>query len=259
MMTLKDLFLRIKDTTGMEVLTVSDMYTIYLNCAADLTSRGYREFAEVEILPRPETEVEGVLYFDALKNKKFTFDSPSTLRKILYLKLDDGTGMHKGIRIPATHPAIDTVLDDGNYYFNFASGDKVPYVYYSKNNKLVFEALTTNAPVKLVLGYYKKIPKNIIPETYTYTDDEGNEVTSSDVYDPAVLETITLPIREDLEDVFVFFGIYYVYNKRLKEDAMIQRHLNNYKYQVEDVLHELNYEDNFNEEESVIVLDDSGY
>lgn len=247
-MTLKDLYLRVKDSTGMEVLTVSDMYTMYLNCAADLTSRGYREFVEDEI-----TE------FENIEDRKFIFDSPASLRKILYLKLDDGKGMHKGVRIPATHEGIDKIGSDGKYFFDFDSGDKVPYIYYSKNNKLIFESSSTGKPSKLVLGYYKKIPKNIIPESYKFVNSEGVEVNSTNVYDPAVLEHVHLPIREDLQDVFVFFGIYFVYNKRLKEDTTIQRHLNNYKYQVEDVLHELGYEDNFNEEEAVIVLDDSGY
>lgn len=256
MMTLKDLYLRIKDTTGLEVLTVSDMYTIYKNCAADLTSRGYREFEELEVLAEKVKDTD--ITFTNIHNKKFIFDSPVNLRKVLYLKLDDGTGLYKGNRIPITNPFIDTVYTDGEYFFDFNSTTN-NFIYYSKNNKLVFESKSNNPPVKLVLGYYKKIPKDIIPANYTYINDEGQEVTSTDVYDPRVLETITLPIREDLEDCFVFYGIYYVYNKRLKEDAMIQRHLNNYKYQVEDILHELNYEDNFNEEESVIIVEDIEY
>lgn len=152
----------------------------------------------------------------------------------------------------------------GEYFFDFNTDSSMNYVYYVKGDDLYFEIGTNaNPPKKLVMGYNKKIPTDIIPEVWTYSglDEEGNPaiISSTDVYDPGILEHIELPIRKDLQEVFVFFGVYFVYNKRLKEESMIQRHLNNYKYQVEDVLHELNYEDSFNEEESVIVLDNLNY
>jgi len=249
-MTLKDLYLRVKDSTGLEVLTVSDMYTMYKNCAADLTSRGYREFVEIEI-PKEELLVEG--------SSKFSFETPTDLGKILYLKVDTNNCLSKGLRVPVTHKGLDTINKDGVYTFDFRTEQSTSIIYYTKNGKIVCETKDIGVPSRIVLGYYKKIEKNIIPKSFKYMDENGQEQTSTNVYDPRILETIVLPIREELQDCFAFYGIYFCYNKRLKEDAMIQRHLNNYKYLVEDLLHELNYEDNFNEEESIIIVDDSNY
>lgn len=253
-MTLKDLYIRIKDSTGLEVLTVSDMYTIYKNCTADLTSRGYREFAELHVMPTIAVPVEETTYFTNYSNKKFVLTSPANLRKLLYVKVEEPNGVHKAYRIPVTHPNLDTVTIGEEHFFDFNNAGGLKTVFYIKDTQLIIETSVAVSPKQITLGYYKKIEKDIIPESFE-TIVDGQPVTSTDVYDPAVLETITLPIREDLEDCFVFYGIYFTYNKRLKEDAMITRHLNNYKYLVEDLLHELKYEDNFNEEESVIALD----
>lgn len=258
-MTMKDLYLRVKDTTGLQVLTVSDMYTMYKNCAADLTSRGYREFKKlvIEEDPGEDSRVDGVTYFTLTGGTKAVFPTPANLRKLLYLKVDMGNGIFKSTRIPITHSCIDTIYRDGEYYFDFSEDNIKRIIHYTNDADLVCEVHEqADEPHKIILGYYGKIDTEIIPTSYTYTNDDNEEVTSTDVYDPDVLETITLPIREELQELFVFYGIYYSYNKRLKEEVMIDRHYKNYKYQVEDLLHELNYEDDFNEEDSVIILEE---
>lgn len=246
-MTLKDLYLRVKDSTGLEVLTVSDMYTMYRNCAADLTSRGYREFVELEI-PAEDLNFEGT--------SKLSYETEKTLGKILYVKIDTGDRLIKAIRVPLTHKGLDTINKEGIYSFDFNTEKGIEAIYYIKNKKIFCEIKNNKKPIKIIIGYYKRIETDIIPNSFEYVDSEGNIKTSTNVYDPLILETIELPIREELQDCFVFYGIYFCYNKRLKEHDLIMIHLNNYKYLVEDILHELNYEDNFNEEESVIVLED---
>ena len=44
MMTYKSLYHRIRESTGLDVLTENVIQTIIENCFADITSRGYREF-----------------------------------------------------------------------------------------------------------------------------------------------------------------------------------------------------------------------
>lgn len=258
-MTLKDLYLRIKDTTGLEVLTVSDMYTIYLNCAADLTSRGYREFEERIYDPYTESmtpeEMEGS--FIALSPRKFTLISPTSCGKMLYVKVVGPDRQLKSARISLTNNYIDSIYTDGIFSFNFDSERLRDAVYYIKADSMYIETRDEISPTSIILGYYKKISRDIIPDSWTYTNENNLEITSTDVYDPAILEHIILPIRPELEDCFALYGVYYSYNKRLKETEMIAMHLNNYKYLVEDLLHELNYEDTFNEEESVITVDDA--
>lgn len=249
-MTLKDLYIRIKDATGLEVLTVSDMYTMYQNCAADLTSRGYREFQEFVFTK------EGEDVFTSQGTNKYTVPIFPSAKKVLYVKIKTDIGIIKAIRRPLTDPYIDSIAVGENLHYNFSAHNNVDAVYYMKNDVCYIEHKKTVTAKSIIVGVYKRINSNIIPESFTYTDPETNEpIMTTDVYQDSVLETIELPIREDLQDVFALFGIYYSYNKRLKEEEMINRHLNNYKYLVEDLLHELNYEDVFNEEESVIATD----
>lgn len=50
-MTYKKLYQRIRESTGLDVLTENVLQTIIENCFADITSRGYREFGEASYLP----------------------------------------------------------------------------------------------------------------------------------------------------------------------------------------------------------------
>ena len=52
MMTYKKLYHRIRESTGLDVLTENVLQTIIENCFADITSRGYREFGEQIYKPK---------------------------------------------------------------------------------------------------------------------------------------------------------------------------------------------------------------
>lgn len=52
MMTYKKLYHRIRESTGLDVLTENVLQTIIENCFADVTSRGYREFNELRYLSK---------------------------------------------------------------------------------------------------------------------------------------------------------------------------------------------------------------
>ena len=251
-MTLKDLYIRVKDSTGLEVLTVSDMYTMYQNCAADLTSRGYREFAELTYTANEEDEHT----FEKVTDNKYVLTLFPTAKKVLYIKIKTSLGIIKAYRRPLTDPYIDSLASGNSTRYNFSAHNNIQAIYYIKNNVCYVEYVQNVVAEEITVGLYKRIDSNIVPTSFDYLDPESGEtITTTDVYQTAILETIELPIREELQDVFTLFGIYYSYNKRLKEEDMINRHLNNYKYLVEDLLHELNYEDVYNEEESVIATD----
>jgi hypothetical protein len=61
-----------------------------------------------------------------------------------------------------------------------------------------------------------------------------------------------LGIREEFEDAVVLYCVYFFYQRYLKEDTKVQVALNNYKYLVEDLLHELAYEDTYNDNDIII-------
>ena len=63
MLTYKKLYQRVRESTGLDVLTPGTMQAIVENCDADLTGRGYRDFLEVTLEPErdkreDETEKE---------------------------------------------------------------------------------------------------------------------------------------------------------------------------------------------------------
>ena len=63
MLTYKKLYQRVRESTGLDVLTPGTMQAIVENCDADLTGRGYRDFIEVTLEPErdkreDETEKE---------------------------------------------------------------------------------------------------------------------------------------------------------------------------------------------------------
>jgi hypothetical protein len=74
----------------------------------------------------------------------------------------------------------------------------------------------------------------------------------STIEDIDQLEQITFDIREEFEDAIVFYAAYFYYSRYIKDADKIQFYLSQYKYYVEDLTHELAYEDDFNEEDAVI-------
>ena len=85
--------------------------------------------------------------------------------------------------------------------------------------------------------YYARL---IAPEFNTNVDDVNE------------LKSVDIPIREEFEDALVFYAAYFYYSRFIKDVEKIQLYLNNYKYYVEDITHELAYEDEFFEEDSII-------
>ena len=83
MMTYKKLYHRIRESTGLDVLTENVLQTIIENCFADITSRGYREFGEQIYIPEKETEEDMV--FESLGQGLYCIDIPEDYRRTLHL------------------------------------------------------------------------------------------------------------------------------------------------------------------------------
>ena len=230
-MKLFDFYDRVLETSGLEVMTLGSLKASIKNCMADLTSRGYKNFIEKSL---------------ADMNPKFTntsliiLDCPSDIRKTLYLKAYFTDNAVKGIRYSLTNPRVQcTKMDD--LYLSILPANSC--IFYIKNDKIFVEWDSNLGNLEnLFFGYYGRLKAPDIPENLEITEDALNE------YD--------IPIREEFEDALVFYSCYFYYARYLKDIDKMTFFLNQYKYYVEDIIHEISYEDDFYEEDSVIKVDD---
>lgn len=76
-------------------------------------------------------------------------------------------------------------------------------------------------------------------------------VAPKDAVDDRELEQIELNIRSEFEDAVVFYGVYFYLKRQMRSKEEVGVALNQYKYYVEDLLHELAYEDSYNTDMSI--------
>ncbi len=228
-MKLKDLYTRIVETTGLEVLTVESINAAISNCFADLTSRGYREFEEKKY----EKDLAVVI-----NDNKIKFALPTDLRSILYCKVYFLDGANKVERISLTNPHIDTISYQNELRSDLARmGKKI--IYYTKKDEIFIEWWGKKELIKMELGYHKKL---IAPSM------NPDKILGSDISE------LEVDIRKEFEDAVVLYACYFFIARELKDQERMQFHLNQYKYYVEDILHELADEDNF-EYETVMAVE----
>ena len=104
MMTYKKLYHRIRESTGLDVLTENVLQTIIENCFADITSRGYREFGEAVYYPE-NTEVEEPKFVD-WKQGLYCIEIPEDYRKTLHLKVAVDNKVYLGYRLALTDERV---------------------------------------------------------------------------------------------------------------------------------------------------------
>jgi hypothetical protein len=115
-------------------------------------------------------------------------------------------------------------------------------IFYIKDDRLIIEYdMELQAIVNFKFGYYSKLMAPVIAESLT---DEQN------------LANIDIDIREEFEDALVFYAAYFYYTRFVKDAEKIQMYLNQYKWYVEDITHELAYEDEFFEEDSIVHVEE---
>ena len=172
-MKLMDLYTRVVETTGLDVITLDSLNTAVANCMADLTSRGYRTFAEKHL--------EDLSY---RQNKNLiTFQQPSDVRKNLYIRLFLNNEAIVATRYSLSNKRVACKYEEGAFRSLLVQGQAI---YYVKGDTIVIEWDPRLGDVQdICYGYYQRL---IAPKV------------DSTIEDVEQLETIEFDIREEFED-----------------------------------------------------------
>ena len=246
MLTYKKLYQRVRESTGLDVLTPGTIQAIIENCDADLTGRGYRDFVEITLEPErdkreDETDKEyqealGLMYKDH-GHGLYSFAVPQDTRRILYLKVATEYKMLQGLRLSINSDRVNNIIVGQRELRSSFADIEQQVLFYTNNGRVYFETRDRQANLTSVrFGYDKKI---IVPEEPKVED----------------FETTVIPIRQEFEDAIVLYGIYQIYLRYGKELERIQLSLNNYKYFVEDMVSTLAHEDDYDREQGTKVLE----
>ena len=229
-MKLLDFYERVIETTGLDVMTLPSIKAAIKNCMADLTSRGYRIFCEKQLKDFTNPYVDKTM---------IEVDLPKNVRKILYCKVFFNNNAVGATRYSLSNKRVSCMYINGRFRSHLQSNEAIFFV---KGDKLIIEWHPAFGDVTdISFGYYEKL-----------TAPEFN----ADVSDVQQLKDVTIDIREEFEDALVFYAAYFYYSRYVKDTDKIQLYLSNYKYYVEDITHELAYEDEFFEEDTVIKTED---
>lgn len=229
-MKLVDFYERVIETTGLDVMTLPSIKAAIKNCMADLTSRGYRIFCEKQLKDFTNPYIDKTM---------IEVDLPKNVRKILYCKVFFNNNAVGATRYSLSNKRVSCMYINGRFRSHLQSNEAIFFV---KGDKLIIEWHPAFGDVTdISFGYYEKL-----------TAPEFN----ADVSDVQQLKDVTIDIREEFEDALVFYAAYFYYSRYVKDTDKIQLYLSNYKYYVEDITHELAYEDEFFEEDTVIKTED---
>ena len=229
-MKLIDFYERVIETTGLEVMTLASIKVAIKNCMADLTSRGYRIFCEKQLKDFTNPYIDKTM---------IEIDLPKNVRKILYCKVFFNNNAVTAKRYSLSNKRVSCMYINGKFRSHLQSNEAIFFV---KGDKLIIEWHPAFGDVTdISFGYYQKL--------------EAPEF-NADVSDIQQLRDVTIDIREEFEDALVFYAAYFYYSRYVKDTDKIQLYLSNYKYYVEDITHELAYEDEYFEEDTVIKTED---
>jgi hypothetical protein len=229
-MKLIDLYERIIETTGLDVMTLPSLKAAIKNCMADLTSRGYRTFCERQLSDFK------IKYQDSTM---LELDLPRDVRKVLYCKVFFNDTATSATRYSLSNRRVSCWFKEGKFRSHLQSNEAIFFV---KGDTLTIEWHQALGDVtNISFGYYQRLSA---PEF------------NADVSDIEQLREVEIPIREEFEDALVLYAAYFYYSRYVKDTEKIQLYLNNYKYYIEDITHELAFEDEFFEEDAVIKTED---
>lgn len=229
-MKLVDFYERVIETTGLDVMTLPSIKAAIKNCMADLTSRGYRIFCEKQLKDFTNPYIDKTM---------IEVDLPKNVRKILYCKVFFNNNAIGATRYSLSNKRVSCMYINGKFRSHLQSNQAIFFV---KGDKLIIEWHPAFGDVTdISFGYYQKL--------------EAPEF-NADVSDIQQLRDVTIDIREEFEDALIFYAAYFYYSRYVKDTDKIQLYLSNYKYYVEDITHELAYEDEFFEEDTVIKTED---
>ena len=229
-MKLIDLYERVIETTGLDVMTLGSIKAAIKNCMADLTSRGYRVFKELQLKDLKDAYID---------NTMIETNLPVDVRKILYCKVFFNNNAVIARRYSLSNKRVACQYINGKFRSSLQTNEAIFFV---KGDKLIIEWHPAFGNLTDInFGYYQRL------EAPDFDD------TVSDIQQ---LKNVEINIRPEFEDALVFYAAYFYYARYVKDTDKIQLYLSNYKYYVEDITHELAYEDEFFEEDSVIKTED---
>lgn len=229
-MKLIDLYERVIETTGLDVMTLGSIKAAIKNCMADLTSRGYRVFKELQLKDLKDAYID---------NTMIETNLPIDVRKILYCKVFFNNNAVIARRYSLSNKRVACQYINGKFRSSLQTNEAIFFV---KGDKLIIEWHPAFGNLTDInFGYYQRL------EAPDFDD------TVSDIQQ---LKNVEINIRPEFEDALVFYAAYFYYARYVKDTDKIQLYLSNYKYYVEDITHELAYEDEFFEEDSVIKTED---
>lgn len=224
-MRLMDLYTRVVETTGLDVVTLDSLNTAVANCMADLTSRGYRTFSEKHL--------EDLTY--SQNRNLIKFQQPTDVRKNLYIRIFFNNEAVVATRYSLSNKRVACRYEEGAFRSLLLPGQAI---YYTKGDSIFIEWDPQLGNIQdICYGYYQRLMAPKVDST---------------IEDIEQLQAIEFDIREEFEDAVVLYAAYFYYSRYIKDSDKIQFYLSNYKYYVEDLTHELAYEDDFNEEDAVI-------
>lgn len=234
-MKLLDLYYRVLGTTGLEVMDLNSLHAAVSNCMADLTSRGYKIFKELHL---KDFEEIGEVEKDA---NLVVLPAPKDVRKVVYVRLFFNQDADVATRMSLSNPRVQCKYVDGKFR-SYLEQDQS--IFYIKDDKIYIEWYDSLRPnlSEISFGYYQKLycPDNF-PKEVTATDE---------------MEKIEIDIRPEFEDALVLYAAYFYTARYIRDTDKVNLTLSNYKYYVEDIIHELSYEDEFNEEDAVIKIEE---
>ena len=229
-MKLIDLYERIIETTGLDVMTLGSIKAAIKNCMADLTSRGYRVFKELQLKDLKDAYID---------NTMIETNLPIDVRKILYCKVFFNNNAVIARRYSLSNKRVACQYINGKFRSSLQTNEAIFFV---KGDKLIIEWHPAFGNLTDInFGYYQRLEAPDFDDT---------------VPDIQQLKNVEINIRPEFEDALVFYAAYFYYARYVKDTDKIQLYLSNYKYYVEDITHELAYEDEFFEEDSVIKTED---
>lgn len=233
-MKLIDLYLRTLGTTGLDVMDLNSLHAAVSNCMADLTSRGYKIFKELHLSDFNKDEI----FSDA---NMVILPAPKDIRKVVYVRLFFNQDATVATRVSLSNPRVQCRFVNGQFR-SFLEENQA--IYYIKNDKIYIEWHDSLRPTleEISFGYYQKL---YCPEDFPSDPNESDK-----------MEEIKIDIRPEFEDALVLYAAYFYTARYIKDSDKINLYLSNYKYYVEDIIHELSYEDEFNEEDAVIKLEE---
>jgi hypothetical protein len=241
-MKLMDLYTRVIETTGLDVMTIDSLRTAVANCMADLTSRGYKTFKEMNLedfknSPNGEPMVNQNLIILPL---------PNDIRKTVYLRLMFGQGAVIAQRYSLSNKRVGCRYINGAFRSLIEPGQAI---YYIKGDNMYIEWHTNCGETicDVAFGYYQKLT---MPSNFPTAEEFSKYI------DTGKMMECEIDIRPEFEDAVVFYAAYFYYARYVKDSDKINHYLSQYKYYVEDITHELAYEDDFNEEDAVIKLEE---